>query len=147
MDRDVRCHRLAPAWTSRRRVLLWGLVTAAAAAPSAALAARAASFAGIDSDRNGAIDLEEAKRAASTLFDRLDRNRTGKLSRAALGRRRVSLAQFSWADRDHDGTLTKDEYLALVEREFRAADPDGHGSVSRAKFMSRAALPLRRLLY
>lgn len=132
---------------SRRHVLLWGLLAAGVTASAPALAARPASFEAIDRDRDGTIDLDEAKRAAGQLFDQLDRRRTGTLSRAQLGRGRVTVAQFSWADRDHDGTLTKDEYLALVEREFRAADPDNDGTVSRAEFKSRAGLPLRRLLY
>jgi len=140
-------HRTSSEWLSRRQLLLCGLVTTGFIAPSSAWAARPASFQAIDRDRDGTIDLDEAKHAAERLFDQLDRRRAGKLSRAALGRWRLTVAQFSWADRDHDGTLTKDEYLALVEREFRAADPDHDGTVSRAEFKSRAGLPLRRLLY
>jgi len=33
------------------------------------------------------------------------------------------------ADPDHDGTLTKDEYLAAVEQRFNAADPDHDGTL------------------
>lgn len=135
--------------TSRRRLLVL-MLASCAAAPTAAFAlggGRASSFAGIDRDRDGTIDLDEAKRAAELLFQHLDRHQTGKLTRAQLGRFRVSLAEFSWADRDHDGTVDKDEYLALVERQFRAADVDHDGTVSRAEFKSRAGLPLRRLLY
>ncbi|HLH91486.1 MAG TPA: EF-hand domain-containing protein [Xanthobacteraceae bacterium] len=147
MDRLTRARDRASAERpSRRQLLLWGLVAAGVTAPSVALARRA-SFEAIDQDRDGTISLEEAKHAAAGLFDRLDRHRTGKLTRAQLGRGRLTVAQFSWADRDHDGTLTKDEYLALVEREFAAADGDHDGTVSRAEFHSRAALPLRRLLY
>jgi Ca2+-binding EF-hand superfamily protein len=137
--------RPSPERPSRRQLLTWGLVTAGFMAPSSALAR--GSFEAIDRDRDGTIDLDEAKRAAGRVFDHLDRHRAGKLSRAALGRARMSIALFSWADRDHDGTLTKDEYLALVEREFRAADHDHDGTVSRAEFRSRTGLPLRRLLY
>jgi len=108
---------------------------------------RAGSFAALDRDGDGTIDLDEAKRAAELLFGHLDRHRTGKLNRAQLGRRRLTVAEFSWADRDHDGTLDKDEYLALVERQFKAADVDHDGTVSRAEFESRSGLPLRRLLY
>jgi hypothetical protein len=135
---------------SRRQLLSLGLLTAGCVgAVSSALASggRPASFEAIDRDRDGTIDLDEAKRAAALLFDQLDRHRTGKLSRTLLGRGRMSLAEFSWADRDHDGTLTKDEYLALVERQFRAADLDRDGTVSRAEFHARSGLPLRRLLY
>ena len=137
----------APKSAFRRQLLLFalaGLITAPAA--FARGGGRAGSFAGIDRDRDGTIDLEEAKHAAGLLFDHLDRRRTGMLNRAQLGRRRVTAEEFAWADRDHDGTLTKDEYLALVERQFRAADPDNDGTVSRAEFYSRAGLPLRRLL-
>jgi len=139
--------RTSPQRPSRRQLLLWGLLTASFMAPSTALARRPGSFEAIDGDRDGTIDLDEAKRAAERRFGLLDRRRAGKLSHAALGRGRLTVAQFSWADRDHDGTLTKDEYLALVEREFRAADSDRDGTVSRAEFRSRAGLPLRRLLY
>lgn len=141
--------RACPERPSRRRLLLWGLLMAGFMAPSSALARGGwpASFAAIDRDRDGTIDLDEAKRAAERVFGRLDRHRAGKLSRAQLGPGRMTVAQFSWADRDHDGTLTKDEYLALVEREFRAADRDRDGTVSRAEFNSREGLPLRRLLY
>ena len=138
----------APKGTSRRQLLLFGLasfvVTPAAFARGGG---RAGSFAAIDSDRDGTIDLAEAKRAAELLFQHLDRRNTGKLSRGQLGFRRVSRTDFAWADRDHDGTLDKDEYLALVERQFKAADVDHDGTVSRAEFKSRSGLPLRRLLY
>jgi Ca2+-binding EF-hand superfamily protein len=136
-------------WPSRRQLLL-GLLSAGcmgAASSARAGGGRPASFEAIDRDRDGTIDLDEAKRAAALLFDQLDRHRTGKLSRTQLGRGRMTLAEFSWADRDHDGTLTKDEYLALVERQFRAADLDRDGTVSRAEFKARSGLPLRRLLY
>ena len=108
---------------------------------------RPASFEAIDHDCDGMIHLDDAKRAAALLFDERDRDRTGKLSRAKLGRMRMTIPEFSWADRDHDGSLTKDEYLALVERQFRTADRDGDGTVSRAEFNAKSGLPLRRLLY
>lgn len=135
---------------SRRHLLSLGLLTAGyLGAASSALAGggRPASFEALDRDRDGTIDLEEVKRAAALLFERLDRHRTGRLSRTQLGRGRMTVAEFSWADRDHDGTVTKDEYLALVERQFRAADLDHDGTVSRAEFKARSGLPLRRLLY
>ena len=138
----------APKMASRRQLLLLGL--AGFAMMPAAFArggGRPGSFAAIDRDSDGTIDLGEAKRAAELLFEQLDRNHTGKLSRREIGRRRISLAEFSWADRDHDGTLDKDEFLALIERQFKAADRDHDGTVDRAEFNSRFGLPLRRLLY
>jgi Ca2+-binding EF-hand superfamily protein len=137
----------APLKGTSRRLLLLGLASCMIAPAFARGGARPSSFQAIDRDRDGTIDLAEAKRAAELSFQRRDRHHAGKLSRAQLGRRRVSLAEFSWADRDHDGTLDKDEYLALVERQFKAADTDHDGTVSRAEFKSRSGLPLRRLLY
>jgi EF hand domain-containing protein len=131
--------------TSRRQLLV-ALLFAGIGTSSPAVARRA-SFAAIDRDQDGTIDLEEAKHAAELLFDQLDRDHTGKLSRQQLGHLRVSLAEFSWADRDHDGTLTKHEYLELVERQFKAAAHHHGGVVTRAAFESRSGLPLRRLLY
>ena len=138
----------APKSPLRRQLLLFGLASCIATpAVFARGGGRAGSFPGIDRDGDGTIDLEEAKGAAGQLFDRLDRRRAGKLSRAQLGRRRVTAEEFAWADRDHDGTVDKDEYLALVERQFRAADVDHDGTVSRAEFEARAGLPLRRLVH
>jgi hypothetical protein len=50
------------------------------------------------------------------------------------------------ADPDHDGTLTKDEYLALVEQRFSAADPDHDGTLDAKEVNSRAGQALLRLL-
>ena len=41
----------------------------------------------------------------------------------------MSAREFEVADPDHDGTLTLDEYLAVVEMLFKAADPDADGTL------------------
>jgi Ca2+-binding EF-hand superfamily protein len=56
----------------------------------------------LDTDNDGTVDLDEAKKSASTLFDKLDRDHEGTLDRREL-RRRLS------ADRDNDGTLDEKE--------------------------------------
>ena len=71
-------------------------------------------FSGIDTDNDGTIDLNEAKAAASTVFDKLDTNHDGTLDRAEL-RRRIPEQDWKIADPDNDKTLTKDEYLNYVE--------------------------------
>jgi hypothetical protein len=43
--------------------------------------------------------------------------------------------------------LSKDEYLAVVEQRFKAADTKQAGALTLSEFNSRAALPLRRLVY
>jgi Ca2+-binding EF-hand superfamily protein len=50
------------------------------------------------------------------------------------------------ADPDHDGTLTKDEYLAVVEQRFNAADPDHDGTLDAKELNSKAGQSLLRLL-
>ena len=49
-----------PERTSRRQLLLWGLLTAAFMAPSSALARRPASFEAIDRDHNGTISTKRS---------------------------------------------------------------------------------------
>jgi hypothetical protein len=99
----------------------------------------------LDTDSDGTVDLEEAKKAASTLFDKLDHDHDGTLDRPELGRR-LSAAEFASADPDKDGTLSKDEYLKVVESRFKAADPDNDGTLDEKELRSRAGQALLRLL-
>jgi hypothetical protein len=128
---------------SMRVIMLGVLLVAGLFSPGA----RAASFQAMDTDKDGTLDLAEVKQAASQKFDQLDRNRTGTLSRAQLGRVRLSRKEFAAVDPDKDGTLTKDEYLAVVEQRFNAADVDHDSTLTLKEFNSRAGLPLRRLTY
>jgi Ca2+-binding EF-hand superfamily protein len=82
---------------------------------------RVASFQAMDSNKDGMLDLAEVKQAASQEFDQLDRKRTGTLTRAQIGRLRLTRKELAAPDPDKDGTLTKDEYLAVVEQRFNAA--------------------------
>jgi hypothetical protein len=91
------------------------------------------------------VDLDEAKKAASAVFDRLERDKDGTLDKRELSRR-VSAKELAAADPDHDGTLTKDEYLALVEQRFKAADPDNDGTLDAKELNSGAGRALLRLL-
>src|SRR5712691_6739115 len=77
-----------------------------------------------DADHDGTLDLDEVKKAASTRFDQLDRNRDGTLDRRELGAT-MSVKEFRQADADKDGKLDKNEYLTMVEKLFRAADKNG----------------------
>jgi Ca2+-binding EF-hand superfamily protein len=99
----------------------------------------------LDSDNDGTADLDEAKKAASALFDKLDRDHEGTLDRRELGGR-FSAAEFATADPDKDGTLSKDEYLKVVENRFKAADPDNDGTLDEKELRSRAGQSLLRLL-
>jgi Ca2+-binding EF-hand superfamily protein len=42
--------------------------------------------------------------------------------------------------------LSKDEYLAVVEKRFKAADPDNDGTVSATEFKTAAGRSLSQLL-
>jgi EF hand len=46
----------------------------------------------------------------------------------------------------NDGTLDKNEFLALVEKRFKAADPDNDGTIDAKELKSAAGRSLVRLL-
>jgi Ca2+-binding EF-hand superfamily protein len=98
-----------------------------------------------DTDNDGTVDLAEAKKAASALFDKLDRDHDGTLDKRELARR-LTPKEFAAADPDHDGTLSKDEYLAAVEQRFTAADPDHDGTLDAKELNTKAGQALLRLL-
>jgi Ca2+-binding EF-hand superfamily protein len=98
-----------------------------------------------DTDNDGTVDLGEAKKAASDLFDRLDADKDGSLDFKEL-HGRLSRKEFAAADPDHDKTLSKDEYLALVEQRFKAADVDNDGTLSNFEFHTLKGRALTRLL-
>jgi Ca2+-binding EF-hand superfamily protein len=110
----------------------------AAAAPATVLQS-------LDPDRDGTVDLNEAKTAGSAVFDRLDRDRDGTLDAREL-KGRLSTKELAAADPDHDGTLTKDEYLAVVEKRFATANPDNDGTLDAKELKSPAGRALLRLL-
>jgi Ca2+-binding EF-hand superfamily protein len=124
---------------SRRNVFTVALATlVGVAAPALA----ATSF---DTDNDGTVDLNEAKKAASALFDKLDTDKDGTLDFKELNGR-LTQKEFTAADPDNDGTLSKDEFLGMVEERFKAADPDNDGTVSAAEFETIVGRSLSQLL-
>jgi Ca2+-binding EF-hand superfamily protein len=99
----------------------------------------------LDTDRDGTVDLAEAKAAASKLFGKLDRDHDGTLDRRELRGRMVS-KEFAAADGDHDGTIDKNEYLAAVARAFKNADRDNDGTLDANELSSPRGRVLLRLL-
>ena len=89
-----------------------------------------------DKDSDGTLDLAEVKEAAGKMFDKLDKDGDGTLDSKEV-RTRISNADFKAADADYDGTLTKDEYLTIVEKLFNGADsPVTSGSSARQRSVS-----------
>ena len=130
---------------SRRNVFTVALTALLAAAAAPVFAAPTSAVALFDTDHDGTVDLNEAKNAASALFDKLDTDKDGTLDFKELGGR-LTQSDFKAADSDNDGTLSKDEYLAVVEKQFKAADPDNDGTVAATEFETPAGRALSQLL-
>jgi len=99
----------------------------------------------VDPDNDGTLDLNEAKAAASKLFDNRDTDKDGTVTAKEL-QGRLSKKDLAAGDPDKDGTLTKDEYLSIVESRFKAADPDADGKVDCKEAKTKAGHELLRLL-
>jgi hypothetical protein len=99
-----------------------------------------------DTDADGTLDKAEVDQAAGAAFDKLDAgDKDGQLERAEV-KGRISKAAFAAADPDHDGKLSKDEYTALADKYFSAADKDGDGTVDAKELHSKPGKRLARLL-
>ena len=110
-----------------------------------AFAAPSRAMRSLDTDNDGTVDLEEAKKSASMLFDKLDRVNDKTLDGREL-KGRLSAKELAAADPDKDGTLSKDEYLKVVESRFKAADTDNDGTLDEKELRSRAGQALLRIV-
>ena len=79
-------------------------------------------------DKDGTVDLAEAKAAGAKEFAKLDPDKDGTLDAKELGSH-VDAAALKAADPDSDGTLDEKEYASLVVARFKAADPDNDGTL------------------
>jgi hypothetical protein len=114
-------------------------------APRAFAASEAGPVARFDTDNDSTVDLKEAKSAAGALFDKLDSDKDGTIDFKELNGR-LTQKEFTAADPDNDGSLSKDEYLAVIEKRFKAADRDNDGTVSADEFKTAAGRSLSQLL-
>jgi Ca2+-binding EF-hand superfamily protein len=130
---------------SRRNVFTVAAAALVGVAAPAFAASKTGPVVSFDTDNDGTVDLDEAKKAASALFDKLDTDKDGTLDFKELHGRLTRL-EFGAADPDNDGTLTKDEYLAVVEKRFSAADRDNDGTLSAAELKTGAGRSLSKLL-
>ena len=99
----------------------------------------------LDPDKDGTVDLAEAKAAAGALFDKLDVDHDGTLDRKEL-KDRISAEDWKIADPDNDKTISKDEYLAFVEVAFKRANPDNDSTIDAKELKSPGGRALLRLL-
>lgn len=106
-------------------LVVTGLVSLGHMSP---LLAASTSLSALDPDKDGTVDLKEAKSAAAAVFAKLDPDKDGTLDAKELSGR-VDVAAIKAADPDSDGTLDQKEYETLVEARFKAADPDGDGTL------------------
>jgi Ca2+-binding EF-hand superfamily protein len=112
---------------------------------SASPAFAASALQTLDPDKDGTVDLNEAKTAASALFDKLDKDKDGTLDRKEL-HGRISENDWKIADPDNDKTISKDEYLGFVEVAFKRADPDNDGTIDAKELKAPAGHALLLLL-
>src|SRR5262249_47693494 len=129
---------------SRRGAVLTIVISLLGSLPASA-ASDFELISGLDMDHDGTVALDEAKKAAAILFDRIDRKRDGKLTRHELSGR-LSVRELAAADTGHNGTLGKDEFMALVEQRFNAADLAHDGHLTPAELRTPAGRALMRLL-
>jgi Ca2+-binding EF-hand superfamily protein len=127
--------------------LVFGCCAVAMTPPAAAQTkvAECAAMKALDQDNDGTMDLTEAQKAGSALFDRINPDKDGTLDKKELSGR-LSNAQLQAADPDKDGTLDKTEFLKVVERRFKAADPDNDGTIDCKELTTVAGKSLLRVL-
>jgi Ca2+-binding EF-hand superfamily protein len=130
---------------SRRKAFTMALIGLLGVATPALAATKTGHATPFDTDNDGTIDIDEAKKAAGALFDKLDTDKDDTLDIKEL-KGHLTQKEFKAADPDNDGTLSKDEYLAVVEKRFKAADPDNDGTVSATELKTAAGRSLSRLL-
>ncbi len=104
----------------------------------------------IDTGKDGTINLTEAKFAAATVIVKIDGDHNGILTNEELGGRASVVDQLVPTGRfmfwKTKGTLTKQEYLDLVEGRFKPATPDDDGTLDLKELETSEGQALLKLL-
>ncbi|BFI95556.1 MAG: hypothetical protein RSP_10660 [Rhodanobacter sp.] len=125
--------------------LLIALLSLAAALPALAQQSPLSPdemFAEADANHDGVVTLAEFQAARSARFDHLDRNGDGYIGMGdipALLRSRPKAEQrmkalIRLADTDHDGRVSRAEFIAAGNRAFALADRNHDGVVDKNEF-------------
>lgn len=98
-----------------------------------------------DINKDGRLDLAEAKSAAAAHFDELnpDRDDSLEVGEAAPV---MSADEFRRYNTNHDGRITKRQYLDIVELRFNEARPPGSEELGRGDLETDRGKALLRLL-
>lgn len=124
---------------------LFGIVFVVSTSPLYARISSAAILHMLDTDNDATVDINESKKAAITLFDKLDSDNDGTLDANEL-RGRLSEEEIVGGNPNHDKTLTKDEYLAIVDERFKAADSNHDGKLDIQELSSLSGDAVVKLL-
>jgi Ca2+-binding EF-hand superfamily protein len=103
-------------------------------------------FAKADTDKNGTVSLQEAKRFGITtkMFEKANPDKDGSLNKKEFAAA-VSY-QFTAADPDKDGTLDwKEAQKAGIKNKkvFDASDPDREGTLDLAEYLAALAAQVK----
>jgi EF hand len=99
----------------------------------------------LDTDDDATVDIAEAKKAAIILFDQLDSDNDGTLDANEL-QGRLTEEEIVAGNPQHNKTLTKDEYLAIVDEQFKAADANHDGKLDIQELSSLSGDAIVKLL-
>jgi hypothetical protein len=105
----------------------------------------------IDRNGDGLVNATEAKQAAAAVIVQIDADHNGVLTNKELGGRVTVVDQLTptghrfmlWKA---EGTLTKQEYLDLVEGRFKPATPDDDGTLDIKELETPEGQALLKLL-
>jgi Ca2+-binding EF-hand superfamily protein len=131
----------------RKRVIIGGSLVFLTLGLTQAPAQQSASgvVAKYDTDNDKTLDLNEVKAAATAHFDKLNKDNDQTLEANEV-KHVLGPKAFQAADTDHDGSISRDEYLALVQKLFTEADADHDGKLSSAELKSKSGRALKRLI-